>query len=924
MSGSDRVVNSVRPYPGAMQADESQAEATGAEPQHGREVPEALDGAQLQRITSLHRGFTYQHLYAVGCLLQLREAGARLLRVERDEDVEVVFDDRYLYLQVKTRQGSLTWSDVQGAVEQFARIRGEHTSGRRVGIPWLIVVTNAKLGPDLLERTLKLSWPTDVALVGPGTPHPLEPWLPTPGCDLAAMLKWCIEQAKQVPFGSLSAETLVWKLAACVQYACTGAHGHGFVAATLPRLCEQFVEELQAFPQLPAIYWSHVGEPKLLSDAPVRLIVGFSGAGKTTWAAHAAAHCPHPITYFDAAGMPTASVPGALARELAARHLSGPDAETLPAGDGIDVLRAVHAALSDAQINVAVVIDNVHQLEAENVRLLANALPTARMILLGHPWPDQLPLAAHLGITPEALPGWSTDTIAAIFDDEGCTLDYGTAQRVLTLTAGLPLYVLNSTQLTRTAFAGDGAAFCDAVLAQTHTTATAQEFILDRAFDLLTPRARAAAGLLAIAEVPVTGAELQQLAEAAGQGPAQAARTVRDLAAHGLTQDFADGRVTLHDAVRPIASSAADDLPHDVAHRVRDVLLQILEGQHGLARVGRWMRLLTETGRVERLLDLASEDGFFEAGYPRAIRAAVADAAEDPTRDIAVRFEAHNTLGAWAYYDADWEAYACHVSAMERLVETGDSGIGSRERVLLATHQFSVFGHTKDLRRLAGAFLASVEQVVAGSSQDRVLRYNFAKALYHADQFAQADVLAAKSADDYCEHLGLDVDNLYGPTADLQQWFHASDSPEEYKRLADCFSLSVRARRRQGIVSGPMTMAAIPAMNLYSLTGSWLQAVDSGQEVVDILVNAGSMQKALNILERQLLPVAQEYNLSEMMIGLRSHRAVILAHTGDIAAARAEIDGLSSYEPSPQQASDIRRQKDIIESLAAQQPRSAH
>ncbi|MFF4429775.1 dsDNA nuclease domain-containing protein [Streptomyces sp. NPDC001513] len=906
-----------------MQADESQGETTGAEPHRGREVPEALDSAQLRRITSLHRGFTYQHLYAVACLLQLREANAGLLRVERDEDVEVVFDDRYLYLQVKTREGSLTWSDVQGAVEQFARIRGEHTSGRRVGSPRLIVVTNANLGPDLLERTLQPSWPTDVALVGPGRTHPMEPWLPTPGSNLAVMLKWCIEQAKRVPFGSLSAETLVWKLAARVQYACTGAHGHEFIAATLPQLCEQFVEELQAFPQLPAIYRSHDGEPKLVSDAPVRLVVGFSGAGKTTWAAHAAAHCPHPVTYFDVAGMPTASVPGALARELAARHLSGPDAETLPAADGIDVLRAVHIGLSNAGINVAVVIDNAHHLEAENVRVLVKALPTARMILLGHPQPDQLLLAAHLGITPESLAGWNTDTIAAIFDSEGCTLDYGTAQRVLTLTAGLPLYVLNSTQLTRTAFAGDGAAFCDAVLAQTHTTATAQEFILDKAFDLLTPRARAAAGLLAIAEVPVTGAELQQLAEAAGHSPAQAARAVRDLAAHGMTQDFADGRVTLHDAVRPVASSAADDLPHDVARRVRDALLQMLEGRHGLAQVGRWMRLLTETGRIERLLDLASEDGFFEAGYPRAIRAAVADAAEDPAQDIAVRFEAHNTLSTWAYYDDDWEACARHVSAMERLAATGNSAIGSRERVLLAMRQFIVFGHTKNVRRLAEAFMTSLTQVVAGSSEDRALRDNFSQGLYHADQLIEADVLATKGAAAYCEHLGLDFDDLHGPTADLQQRFRTSDSPDEYKRLADCFSLSVKARRRQGVVSGPMTMAAIPAMKLYSVTGAWLQFVDSGQEVVDILVNAGSMQQALSILERELLPVAREYNLSELMIGLRSHRAVILAHMGDIAAALAEIDGLASYEPSPGQASDISRQKAIIEALAAQQPPSA-
>ncbi|WP_331752773.1 ATP-binding protein (plasmid) [Streptomyces sp. NBC_00637] len=902
-----------------MQGDGSDGAARAAASPGLGEAADVLDDEQLRRITSTHRGFTYQHLYAVGCLLRRREAEARLLRVERDEDIEVVFADRHLYVQVKTRLDSLTWSDVQGAVEQFARIRDEHTAGRRAGTPWLVVVTNADLGPDLLARTGRVSWPADVSLMGPGRPHPAETWLPEPGRDLAAMLAGCIEEAERVPFGSLSAATLVLKLAARVQYACTGAHGQEFSVAELPTLYEQFVEELQAFPQLPAVYRPHDGEPELASDAPVRLVVGFSGAGKTTWAAHAAAQCPHPVTYFDAAGMPSASAPGALARQLAARHLSRPEAETLPHADGIDVLRAVHARLAEAGTVIAIVIDNVHRLDADGVRVMAQALPTARLILLGQPRPEQIPLAAHLGITAEELEGWSTDTIAGLFNSEGCTLDYGTGQRIRSLTAGLPLYVLNSAQLTRTAYAGDGTAFCDAVQAQTHTNATAQELILEEAFGLLGPRTRTLAAVLAVAEVPLTAGELQQVAQAGGERPAHAARAVRDLAAHGFTQDFADGRVTLHDAVRPVASSVADDLPDDSVRQVREALLPVLEGKRGVAPFGRWMRLLTETGRVERLIDLTSEEGFFEAGYPLEIRPVVADAAEDPARDTALRFEARNTLATWAYYDGDWEACARHVSALEQLVTTGDSGIGPRERALLATRQFLLYGHARDVLRLTAAFNTVMTQVERGSAEHRALRYSFAQALYHAGEFAQADVVASQAADAYRGHLGLSLDELNGPTPALQERLYASESPDDFKRLADCYSLSVRCRRRQGIVSGPQTVAAVPAAKLYLISGAWRQAVDSGQEVVDILLNTGKAQQALNILERQLLPVAQEYNLPDLMIGLRSHHAIVLAHAGDVTAALAEIDSLSGYEPTPDQAADIRRQRAIIQGLAARQ-----
>jgi tetratricopeptide (TPR) repeat protein len=497
-------------------------------------------------------------------------------------------------------------------------------------------------------------------------------------------------------------------------------------------------------------------------------------------------------------------------------------------------------------------------------------------------------------------------------------VDYGTAQRVLALTAGLPLYVLNSAQLTRTAYAGNGAAFCDAVQAQTHTAATAQERILQEVFGLLEPRERAVAAILAIAEVPLTAAELQPLAEAAGHRGPQALRAVRGLAAQGLTQDFADGRVTLHDAVRPVAVAAADDLTDDVAQGVREDLLKMLEGRHGHAQFSRWMRLLTETGRVERLLDLASEEGFYEAGFPREIRPAVAEAAEDPARDTATRFEAHNTLATWAYYDDDWEACARHVSAMERLAAAG--GIGPRERTVLATRQFIVYGHARDVRRLTEAFTSGLPQVVPGSAEERALRYSFAQGLYHAGEFARADVVASQVADAYRAYLGLSLAELNGPTAGLQERMHASDSPDDFKRLADGYSLSVKARRRQGIVSGPRTVAAVPATKLYLITGAWRQAVDSGQEVVDILLNTGQVQQALNILERQLLPVAQEYNLPDLMIGLRSHHAIALAHAGDATAALAEIDSLSGYEPTPDQAADIRRQRALIEALAARQP----
>ncbi|MDX2530836.1 P-loop NTPase family protein [Streptomyces europaeiscabiei] len=894
--------------------DQEPPPASGTAQDSAPQPAAPLNPAQLRRITSLHRGFTYQNLYAVGCLLRLREAGAQTLVMELDEDVEVVLPDRYLYLQVKTRQGNLTRGDIEGSVAQFADLRAEHTAGRRLGAPKLIVISNTAPGPDLLQRTQQPGWPADVSLLWPGHPDPEEAWLPPAAADLTGLRQWCTEQAAQVPFGSLGAQTLVGKLTARVQYASAGAHGRAFHASELPGLYEQFVEELQAFPQVPDVYWPHGSEPELTGERRVRLVTGFSGAGKTTWAAHAAARCPLPVTYFDAGKMPPAVVPGALAREVAARHLSGSEVVSLPSGAGIDVLRAVHGRLAHDGTAIAVVIDNVHDLPSDDVRLLVQALPTAKITLLGHPHPEQNPLAAHLGISAESLPGWDTDTVAAVFATEGCTLDYPTAQRILALTAGLPLYVLNSAHLARTVHAGDGAAFCDAVQAQTHLTPTTQEVILAQIFEQLSAPARTTAGLLSIAEVPMTAAELQQLAAAAGSTGPAATRAVRELAGRGLTQAFADGHCQLHDAIRTLAAQAAEDLPAKTTDAVRQALVGLLEGHRGLARLARWMRLLADTGQIDILLELTGQEGFFQGGYPRELRAVIAEVAQDTDRDTISRLEAHNALATWAYGDDDWDTCARHVHAMETLAETSNQ-IGPREKVLLATRQFILYGQACDVDALGSAFHSALAGIPVPSPHERALRYGYAQSLFLADAYQDAGNAAMELADIYRRHLGLEITHILGNTEALQEACETSENPDDYKRLADCFALFVKSCRRLGLDYGPM---AFPAMKLYLFTAAWRSAIDLGQDVVESLMRADETRAALDLINRQLIPVAEDYNLPEDMIGLRSQRAVVLAYLGDIAAARAELDSLGHYEVTPEQAYDIQHQRGIVERLAAQ------
>src|SRR5579864_223718 len=107
-----------------------------------------LDSRQLARIEAVHRGFLYQHLYAMACLFQAASTGVTHIVVENDEDVELVFPDKRIYAQIKTRSSHLIFSDISGALLRFESIRTEDAEGRRSGTAEFAIISNSAPGPE--------------------------------------------------------------------------------------------------------------------------------------------------------------------------------------------------------------------------------------------------------------------------------------------------------------------------------------------------------------------------------------------------------------------------------------------------------------------------------------------------------------------------------------------------------------------------------------------------------------------------------------------------------------------------------------------------------------------------------------------------------------------------------------------------------
>ncbi|WP_406341297.1 AAA family ATPase [Streptomyces sp. NBC_01578] len=872
-----------------------------------------VDPAQLTRITSLHRGFLYQHLYAVGCLLSLNRGGVDRLLVERDEDVEAVLADRRLYMQIKTRSRALQWGDISSAIENFESVRARHAAGIRPGRPQLIIVSNQVTGPGLAQKLTGDDWPNDVTILTPGAPAP-DSWLPPAWETVDEAVAWCSRQAARVPFASLAPQTLVWKLAARVVLACTGHGGQMFNVSEMPALYEQFVQELQAFPAPPAPYLPQATEPELLTAAKVRLITGFSGSGKTAWASHAATHCPEPITYFDVSALSRDAVAGALARELAARHLNTAQRAELLHGAGIDVLRAVHQHLAGTP--VAIVIDNVHRLNAADLRDLASALPSTRLVLLGQPRPDQAAFAAHIGIATENLNGWTADSVAGVFADAECPVDRPTAERLVTLTGGLPLYVCHAAALTRTHYDHDAASLCTELSQRCHSVPSVQDLILEEVFASLDPTARTVAFLLAMAEVPLTDQELRRLAHAAELSGPACSRGTRTLTAFAITQRT--GRLlTLHDAARSLATEYGPAGSHlTIEHALSGILRESIEG--GSAPVGRlakWAMLLARTDQTEQLLELASHDLFFEQSFSADLAPILTAVATDKDAAPVSRFDALNALALLAYAADETTDHGRLVDDLAALAAAHSARWGTRERLVLATHRMIQHASTGDLGAMNTTYLATRSETAENSVARRILRYTQAQCFFIAGRYEQSDILAMDVAEAYLDHLGLKPEDVLGVGVDElgARLGQQGTDLDDCKRLADCLALTVRCKRELDEHHG---LAALHAMKFFHLAGAWRSVVTIGQEVVDDFVEIGDLQQALQLLEQTLLPLVQQHALDDLVIGLRSQRAVVIAHTGDYAAARAELDTLQRYDVPLQQAQEIENQRALIEHLA--------
>ena len=891
-----------------------------------KNISDVLDAAQLIRIESVHRGFLYQHLYAVGCLLIAQAASVDVVMVELDEDIELITEQGRIYVQVKTRSKPIIPSDISGALKRFEDLRKEHTEGKRKGEASFVIVANQAPSVQLQQTIDDKKLPPDVLFVWPQSTSERHPALPPAWESLTEAAAWCIAQAEKLHFSLLSPDSLIWKLAGLAQLAATGStpnKQHAFHAKDLPALFEQLVVQLQDFPAPPAFYRPQKLEPSLTSDERVRIICGLSGAGKTAWAAQAALHYSQLCTYYDTGDLPGPALASTLVRELAAKFVTldrdGLRKILLPGASGYEALRTFDIFLDQQGATLLLVLDNAHRVPVENLRDVLNATKCIRFVLLCQPHDNVRELEAVTGLRREALLGWDIDTVAAAVGDLG---GFATAQgydQLRIYTGGLPLYIQSAAKIAVTEHEGNVDALCAELQQQENSVETAQEVILSRVYQGFDKLVQDSLALFSLADVGLSRDEVSELlVNSLNVSTVRAAAILKKMRATGTVEVFGNQTLKVHDAVRALGLQHLELMDPVAANNalmaLKELLVVSLQKTRDTSRFSLLTQVYIKLNDVMTLIALSGEELFHEMGIVVDILASLERASISDTLEPIHKFWALDGLVFSELRVGPSEKITQRLEAMEALLV--EHKFGYREEIAFAMKRILWAAEHRDAHEIQ-RLVEQTRPKLPDAEHARIFDYNHAIALRKINKYKEAEALCEKVIEEYYGLLGIRPQDVMGKNSDvLWTIINRPENVQEHlKHLADALELFAINCQAQG---KPTPFLRIHSMKFYNMAGAAESMVRVGQDLADEFIAMKDYEGAREVMEQHVLPVVNAAGLLNRLVQVRSQYAVILALCGQHDDADAEMRRLGPYFEglTGEQRQEVENQSNYIAQLA--------
>lgn len=866
--------------------------------------PRVLDPEQLVRIEATHSGFLYQHLFAVGQLLVGGSEAASLL-IETDEDVEIRNATEHIYVQVKNLTDVLQPSDVQPILTRFTLLRAEHQTGRRAGKGTFFIVSRSEPSQSLSSLIAASDWPSDVVIATPqngrcvsGVPA----W-----SSISAAIRWTVEAASGVPFSRLVPETLVWKLAAHVQVVATGKlyNGtHEIQFSELQKLREQLDLFADTLPPSPVKYRPQQDEPLIETGARIRVIVGVSGAGKTSWLSASAIHFAENIVFMRAS-TGIADVPGWIVRNISASML-GNSNEKLSAVFHPGAVSSESLLLLDRiseAMPIAVIVDNAHLINAADLAGCVRDSNHLRWVLLSQPGPQINSLIGRLGLSAEELGGWPPSTIASVLGDYSISCSPELAWRVRDVTAGLPLFVEGTARVAKEHYEGDINRLLNERFLGNHTAHLPQEKIIaDDVISYLTKGAKTLGAILAHLRSDISVDLVRSIAADQLSLGLSATSTIRELTEWQILQPGPGKTLRVHDAFRPTLDSERIAMDSAVRNGCLRLLLTKIQELHGgnewsLSLFLDTLRILTELGDGHSLVDAVygGIEWLREYGAAGEVELLLIEALSKPDLSDEFQFLGANTLGYLAAQNSDVNKLAEQTKVCEKIANSQFIAIPdwyARIAVMRILH----FGFTKDYENAKKAFAEYDRWADKGTEGYRVVRYDLAVAAHNAGKSDETHRLTTELIHEYFELLKLTPKSLFAKNIpDLLTEIDTKGFEDEFVHLAGCMYLRATAM----LDNNELPDFDLPwSMKLYIIVNANSSALRAGLEWANSMIRCGAISEGLKVFEEQLVPLLEKKRFMNWLIPVYVDYAKALTAGGRFRDALARLKSVEVFTSS--------------------------
>lgn len=781
-------------------------------------------------------------------------------------------------------------------------IRQEHENGNRQGKAHFYIIANNQFGITLMKEIEEKKYGDDTFFLNPSNSDLDDFNFPNPTETIEELFEKCCQLAGNIQLGALSAETVVHKLASIIMQTATGGFNnadHVIKIEDFSTIVEQIIVQLQAFPTITEKYRPHKTELDFISQNRVRIIKGFSGVGKTTWASYYATFSPELCNYFDVTDIPGDSFFKNLAREIIAKYaIKNTSKILLLSNSGLDMIRQLDKQVEEEQLLIQVVLDNVHATDSKNIATLINNTNYLKFILMGQPKGDFNSLVTELVLEVESLDGWGKNEVEAEIRENNIELIGVTPtsiQRLLDITGGLPLFVKSAIKLSYNQFNNNLEKLCSALETQTHLEETQQEALLRRIFASLSNTSKNILAILACS-YSLTRNEIQQIISSF-ELP-KISLGLRELIKHDAVAQLSNQKIKIHDAMKLIAKEHFENYSSEEKSRIKialkEVLLASFEKELDFRNLYLYFKLLVELKEIDVLADLGTDEIFHELGFPTEMWELLKQVVNDESIEPKIRFDALDTLIFNEVQNSDdYQEAQIYLDLMKKLVNESNLN-DDHQKLKYLMKQMRVSAYLNNRSDFENACEESKLLVPDDFKYKQVYKYEIACCYFQFNDYEKVMREMHQYIRDYYDSFNITSNEIERLSLDAirQKLTKNGAFPYDFKHIADALVLLAKTGNKLQIHNPKFRLHASV---FYQSANALDSYVVTTQDLADDYLAINDLQKAKVVMETGLLPNLENGLFMDRYVAIKCQYAVILAWCGECYKAGDIFNALNFY-----------------------------